>query len=204
MDNGDRVLLVEGQDDKHVIQHLCVQCQPMPEFHIVDKGGIQELLDSIIQEARVSGRKALGILLDVNADFNARWSAVADRLRREDIEVPHTPEQTGTLIDGTIRTPRIGVWLMPDNEIPGELEDFVAEMIPGDDPVWPRARRYIDSIPEIDRKFSEKKTQRARVHAWLATREDPRQMGAAIGARDLHVDGALSTKFADWLRELFR
>lgn len=204
MDGGDRVLLVEGQDDKHVVQHLCVQCQPMPEFHIVDKGGIQELLDSIIQEARVSGRKALGILLDIDDDLNARWSAVADRFRREDIEVPITPEQTGTLIDGTIRTPRIGIWLMPDNEAPGELEDFVAAMIPDDDPIWPRSKRYIDCIPEDDRRFTEKKTQRARVYAWLATREDPRRMGAAIRARDLHVDGALSTNFAEWLRELFR
>lgn len=203
MDNGERVLLVEGQDDKHVVQHLCVQCQSMPQFNIVDKGGDQELLDSIIQEARVSSRKALGILLDVDDDLNARWSAVADRLRREDIEVPQSPEQTGTLIDSTIRTPRIGIWLMPDNETPGELEDFVAAMIPDDDPIWPRSKRYIDCIPDRDRKFTEKKAQRARIHAWLATREDPRQMGAAIRARDLGVDGALSTKFAEWLRELF-
>ena len=204
MDNGDRVLLVEGQDDKHVVQHLCVQCQPMPQFNIVDKGGVQELLDSIIQETRVSGRKALGVLLDVNDDSNARWNAVADRLRREDIEVPRSPGHTGTLIDGTTRTPRIGIWLMPDNETPGELEDFVAEMIPDDDPIWPRSRRYIDGIPEDDRRFTEKKTQRARVHAWLATREYPRQMGAAIGAGDLRVDGRLSTDFAEWLRKLFR
>ena len=29
-------------------------------------------------------------------------------------------------------------------------------------------------------------------------------MGAAIRARDLNVDGTLSTKFADWLWELFK
>ena len=112
-----------------------------------------------------------------------------------------TPQQTGTLIDGTIRTPRIGIWLMPDNEAPGELEDFVAEMIPDDDPIWPQSKRYIDCIPEGDRRFTEKKTQRARIHAWLATREDPRQMGAAIGAGDLRVEGRLSTDFAEWLRK---
>ena len=204
MDNGDRVLLVEGQDDKHVVQHLCVQCQPMPQFRIVDKGGVQELLDSIIQEARVSGRKALGILLDVDDDSNARWNAVADRLRREDIEVPHTPEHTGTLIDGTIRTPRIGIWLMPDNQTSGDLEDFISMMIPKGDTGWPRSQRYIDCIPERDRKFSEKKTQRAMIHAWLATRREPRKMGTAIHTGDLRVDGRLSTDFAEWLRKLFR
>ena len=38
MDNGDRVLLVEGQDDKHVVFNICAfnssQC---PTFHIVEE-----------------------------------------------------------------------------------------------------------------------------------------------------------------------
>ena len=86
---------------------------------------------------------------------------------------------------------------------PGELENFVSEMIPDGDPVWPLSEDYIDSIPEADRKFTKKKILRAKIHAWLATREDPRQMGVAIGARDLHTDGTLSTAFANWLRKLF-
>ena len=145
-------------------------------------------------------RKAVGILVDANDDLDARWNAVADRLRKENIEVPSNPEPTGIIIDGT---PRVGIWLMPNNESPGELENFVSEMIPADDPVWPLSKNYIDGIPEADRKFTEKKILRAKIHAWLATREDPRQMGAAIGARDLRVDGTLSTAFANWLRQLF-
>ena len=92
---------------------------------------------------------------------------------------------------------------MPDNESLGELENFISEMIPDNDPVWPLSEDYIDRIPEADRKFTEKKILRAKIHAWLATREDPRQMGAAIRARDLHTDGTLSTAFANWLRQLF-
>ena len=44
---------------------------------------------------------------------------------------------------------------------------------------------------------------RAKVHAWLATRGEPRKMGSAIYAQDLRVDGPLSTTFANWLQELF-
>ena len=203
MDNNDRVLLVEGQDDEHVVRHLCLRSQPMPLFHIENKLNVDTLLDSIKQEVRVPGRKAVGILVDANDDLNARWSAVANRLREGNIEVPRTPEPTGTLIEGPSRTPRVGIWLMPDNTSPGELENFVSEMIPNDDPVWPRSQSYIDGIPKSDRKFIEKKVPRAKVHAWLATREEPRKMGAAIGARDLRVDGTLSTAFANWLRQLF-
>ena len=81
--------------------------------------------------------------------------------------------------------PRVGIWLMPDNQSLGELEDFVAQMIPDNDPVWPLSQDYISRIPEEHREFAENKTSTAEVYAWLATREDPRQMGAAIGARDL-------------------
>ena len=203
MDNNDRVLLVEGQDDEHVVRHLCLRSQPIPPFHIENKLNVDNLLDSIKQEVRVPGRNAVGILVDANDDLNARWSAVANRLREGNIEVPRIPESNGTLINGTTRTPRIGIWLMPDNASSGELENFVSEMIPNDDPVWPRSQSYIDGIPESDRKFIEKKVPRAKVHAWLATREEPRKMGVAIRAQDLRVDGPLSTRFANWLRQLF-
>ena len=115
MDNNDRVLLVEGQDDEHVVRHLCLRSQPMPPFHIENKLSVDTLLDSIKQEVRVPGRNAVGILVDANDDLNARWSAVTNRLREGNIEVPRTPEPTGTLIEGTSRIPRVGIWLMPDN-----------------------------------------------------------------------------------------
>ena len=209
MDNNDRVLLVEGQDDKHVVLQLRKFHQSMPEFCILDKedeagkGGIEVLLRDIGLEILAPGRKAVGILVDANDDLDARWDAVANRLREENIEAPRTPEPTGTLIEGSSRIPRVGIWLMPNNTSSGELENFVSEMIPDDDPVWPRSQCYIDGIPEDDREFKKKKIMRAKVHAWLATREDPRLMGAAIGARDLHVNRPLSTTFANWLRQLF-
>ena len=199
MDNNDRVLLVEGADDEHVVRHLRNRHQAIPEFCIRDKGGIEGLLEDIGLEILAPSRKAIGILVDANDDLDARWNAVANRLREENIEVPSSPELIGTIIDSN---PRVGIWLMPNNTSPGELENFVSEMISDDDPVWPRSQCYIDDIPEADRKFK-KKILRAKIHAWLATREDPRLMGAAIGARDLHSDGTLSTAFANWLRELF-
>ena len=92
---------------------------------------------------------------------------------------------------------------MPDNEVTGELEDFVRSMLPDDDPVWPRSESYIDGIPESYRKFTDNKVLRAKVHAWLATRKIPRLMGVAVRDGDLRIDGELATRFLDWLRQLF-
>ena len=99
--------------------------------------------------------------------------------------------------------PRVGIWLMPDNAVPGELEDFIQKLIPNGDPIWPMAQSYIDGIPAVERKFATNKILRAQVHAWLATLSEPRKMGAAIGTGDLHATAPLAEEFIDWLRRLF-
>lgn len=92
---------------------------------------------------------------------------------------------------------------MPNNQESGELEDFVAGMIPKNDAVWPLSKKYVNDIPDYARKFRQGKTLRAKVHSWLATREEPRKMGAAIGAGDLNVAAPEAVRFVDWLRRLF-
>ena len=47
MPGNDRVLLVEGPDDKHVVRHLSNRHKEMPEFCILDKEGIENLLENI-------------------------------------------------------------------------------------------------------------------------------------------------------------
>ena len=180
-----RVLLVEGPDDKHVVKHLCRSTDLANRFDINDKGGKDPLLAAIRNEVRVSGREALGILLDADSSVQSRWNAVTQALSRAAVTAPGNPDPLGTIIDNR---PRIGIWLMPDNVSAGQVEEFFAGMIPNNDPVWPRSAAYVDGIPATDRKFASGKTLRAKVHSWLATRAEPRKMGAAIGAGDLNVE----------------
>lgn len=78
MNNNDRILLVEGPNDEHVVRHLCNRHQAMPEFCIRGKGGIEVLLEDIGLEILDPRRKAVGILVDANDDLDARWRSVAD------------------------------------------------------------------------------------------------------------------------------
>ena len=201
------VLLVEGTDEYHVIHHmrqrLAQRFDSIPEFKIEHKGGIEPLLDSIEWRVKEPGLRSLGILVDANDDPEGRWLAAAGRIRRAGAEPTVTPAPSGVIVEGTPRIPRIGVWMMPDNESSGQLEDFIAAMIPDGDPIWPLSRSYVEGIPEAHRKFKPPKTLRAQVHAWLAAREDPRQIGQAITAGDLDVNAEVCRRFADWLRTLF-
>ena len=200
----DRLLLVEGPDDQHVVRHLWERLygRSIP-FQFAPRGGVAGVVESIRDEVNVAGRQALGILVDANNGPAARWESISDRLASVGIQAPATPHRDGTIIAATDDTPRIGIWLMPDNQSPGELEDFVVQMIPDNDPVWPLSQGYISRIPDEHRQFAQNKTSTAEVYAWLAAREDPRQMGAAIGARDLDISGSLCTRFTDWLEGLF-
>lgn len=199
-----RVLLVEGADDFHVVDHLRRRIQSIPEFHIIQRGSKDTLLKTISGDIDVSGRVAVGFVLDANDDLSARWQAIRDRIRANHIPLPDKPDAAGTIIKGIPRHPRVGIWLMPDNRSPGELEDFIVKMIPDGDPVWPRSEVYINGIPEGDRKFTEGKILRAKVHAWLATRREPRKMGQAITTQDLDISEENCQTFAHWLRELFQ
>ena len=196
-----RVLLVEGDSDKHVVLRLCDRHPSTPSFDILNKLDVRQLLDSINLEIKAPERQAVGILVDANNSLTARWDAVGHRLRMANIQFPQSPEPAGTIIEGK---PRVGIWLMPDNVSSGELEDFVVKMIPDGDPVWPLSQQYIDGIPKGKRKFTEKKMLRAKLYAWLAARRDPKQMGLAIHSRDLNVDGTLCRDFVDWLMALFK
>ena len=123
-----RVLLVEGVDDKHVARHVWQRIEGQPDFCIKEKRGVVQLLDSIDTEIQTSGLQAMGILVDANEDVAARWNAVKDRLAPAKVDLPDSPVPSGTIIDGRPHDgiPRVGVWLMPDNTSPGELENFVA------------------------------------------------------------------------------
>ena len=201
-DPPSHVLLVEGLNDKHVVWHIRDRLSLTLSFQIHNRRGVDPLLQAVGAEIIAPGRQVVGILMDANDELEKHWEDVKSQLSMEGIRAPSDPDPAGTIID-TLGKPRVGIWLMPDNVSTGELEDFVAQMIPGEDPVWPLSRRYIVDVPKDDRKFAAQKIQKAQVHAWLATRKKPGLMGLAIRTGDLNVDGSLCQKFVAWLTNLF-
>ncbi len=197
-----RVLLVEGSSDEHVVKHIWKSLHgDSTPFKIIDKQGINNLLPSIPLEFSVYGREIIGILIDANNDPDGRWKELTSQLENHlRVQVPVRPERSGTIIEDQ---PRVGIWMMPNNNSSGELENFIYKLIPDGDPIWPRSCDYIDKIPLGDRKFSNHKKLRAQIHAWLATRKRPRPMGAAIGCGDLDVHQSSANEFYEWLRRLF-
>lgn len=199
----DIAMLVEGNDDFNVVWRIA-RMSGIPQFLIYQAEGINNLLDEIETQIAVPGRQVLGIIVDANDNLNARWQSLSHELALSGITLPSTPDPAGTIIPAQNDLPRVGVWLWPNNQSPGELEDFIISLIPQNDPVWPLSEEYIDNIlAQQLNKFAPGKKSRAQVHAWLAAREDPRRMGQAIQYGDLNPHAPPLSAFATWLARLF-
>lgn len=94
----ERVLLVEGGDDERVVHYLCERLRVQHNFHIKDKGGLDDLLRSISPELKAAGRLAVGILVDANDSPDSRWQSVADRIRSAGIVPPSHLDRNGITI----------------------------------------------------------------------------------------------------------
>ena len=140
------ILLVEGEDDEHVVEHLYREVfDSEPPFKISNEQGYSKLLKTLPLHLRGSGLLALGVLADANDDPAERWREIVDVAAEEGVRLPGAPDPSGTVVGDR---PRVGVWPMPDNQGPGELEDFALKLIPGSDRVWPLAKSYVEGIPE--------------------------------------------------------
>lgn len=225
-----RILLVEGNDDQHVMWNLFKHwpetqgifvCKPgdQPDFATPGQvkigsregGGLDgdaELLKSISARLVASGLERMAIVIDSDEKGpQARWDAIRKRLKNEGYEIStECPNPEGTVLELPSvrgRKPiRFGVWIMPDNCSTGMLEDFVIRLIRDDDDMLPRVDGFLDSIPEDRRRYSPAHRPKARMHTWLAVSERPgRPMGQAIGAdRGLNAEDPAVDPFLDWLR----
>lgn len=138
-------LLVEGNDDQHVTWAICEKFLIAETFDVFDCDGIDNVLKQI--PIRIKLRESnLGILLDADVDLTARWQQLKNILIPLGYEMHDLPEKSGSIVKSKKEITTIGIWIMPDNQVPGILEDFAELLIPIDDVTLPYAMRAIDEI----------------------------------------------------------
>ena len=203
-----RVLLVEGTDDKHVLKHICGN-RGIPHLDdVATHGSVENLLDSVPLRLRVSeDGDIVGVVIDADTNVAARWQSLRDRLTGIGYQsVPDSPAADGTIIDpppGTL-LPRVGIWIMPDNQTKGILEDFLRFLIPVGSQLFGHVTSSVATIPESDLRFGDLAKPKALIHTWLAWQKDPgTPFGTAITARFLDPDVAQVDVLVSWLNRLF-
>jgi hypothetical protein len=207
-------LLVEGKNDRHVIWALCEQYQLPEEFSVevpeedgVDQQGIDVLLRGLPDRLKQETLQTLGIVVDADQELQGRWNSLCDRLRFNGYpDLPTNLPDAGLICPSpNLRLPKLGIWLMPNNQLPGMLEDFVACLVPPEDALLARARAILAELEAAElHRYSLVHRPKALIHTWLAWQDKPGMpMGQAITAKVLHKDAELAQRFVTWLHHLF-
>ena len=202
-------LHVEGKDDCHAIWHLLhrheIDCDQEPWPEIKPVGGSEELLKGVKTATRVAIERAVGFVLDADSSLQSRWEAMASRLKNVGVTVPERIPKGGFVGDAEGYKARVGVWLMPDNEREGTLEDFLETLIRESDPLLLYAQKTTEEAKGKGAKFPCSKHKKAVLHTWLAWQANPGlPYGSALGTKFFQHDSPAAQRFVDWFREVFQ
>ncbi len=200
----DKVLLVEGDNDCHVVLSLCAAHTVPKNFGIYQCGSdIQVLkrLNALI--SRPEPPQVIGIMLDADKSLEVRWGNIQSKLSHYNYTFPMTPDPDGTVIKSLSNQPKLGFWLMPNNQIPGMLEDFCAEL------AEPESLSFAQECVEQAKvkglsTFKEVHRSKAVIHTYLAWHDQPGYpLGRAITRQALRPHSDIAVKFTNWLSCLF-
>ncbi len=205
--SGRKILLVEGVDDEHVLKHLCGQRGVPTLEEITPLGSVERLLESFPVRLKESDVEALGVVIDADLDIAARWRSLGDRLKKAGYEgVPDEPDADGTILSPPPKSllPRVGIWIMPDNQTEGILEDFLRLLVPPSSRLFDHVESSVAAIPAGERLFSFRDQPKAIMHTWLAWQAEPgKPFGTAITAKFLDANVAQVDVLVAWLKNLF-
>jgi hypothetical protein len=201
----NKKLLVEGKDDQHVIWALCKKFGIPETFDVIDCGGIENVHDALQVRFKQSDIQTIGVVIDADTDLDKRWTEIKNRLVYQGFPGLDNLPESG-LISSNTTNMKVGIWIMPDNNLNGMLEDFISFLIPQNDKLLPIVQTTLDDIERRNlNNYSPNHRSKATIHSWLAWQEDPGiPMGLSITKKYLSTDEATCQKFIHWLTELFK
>jgi hypothetical protein len=215
---GKKVLLVEGPDDWHAINHLIhISTGVYPAYqlgHCDNDDGVLDILSGLTEASRQT-QTTLGAVLDADQgkDGIAEDSGIQARIRSlqgrlgKFYEIPDAFPAEGLILSPKAeldkdRLPVLGIWLMPDNVRDGIFEDLLSASMA------PESEKYISVVVDKAKDdgmtgFRAVERSKAIVKTHIAW-QDPnkKNLGEAISC---HFDnlGPACRPFLNWLDHLF-
>ena len=205
-------LLVEGQEDLRVIPELIekngIRWGDNKREAIVaiqDCGGYENINANLIStELQASGLTHLGVIIDADEDLLARWISIRNACLPSMPDIPEEISETG-LIHITKNEIKFGIWIMPDNQMRGMLETFLAYMIRDEaETIWQYAQEVAKEAKKKGASFKDSYLDKAKIYTWLAWQEEPgRQLHQAIKYQILNPQHPKTQTFVTWFKTLY-
>lgn len=203
-DENRNILLVEGLDDCHVILALCKAHDVPQKFGLYECGSYEKVLKRLnaqIAQPDPPGRsEIIGVVVDADENLTERWKSIRDKLKNHNYELPEKPNPSGSIIESTSK-PKLGIWLMPNNQIGGMLEDFCIKMI--EENQIDIVKKVLEEVKSVC-TYKENHYSKAIIHTYLAWQDEPgKPLGQSITSRVLRPNTSLAHSFANWPTKLF-
>jgi hypothetical protein len=215
----ERLLLVEGIDDRHAIFHLVrLVYRADPVFGIHECGSDDGVLDNLAARlvSSTPRQKILGLVLDADIEGSNSEKVIKSRLDQLTSRagayypIPAVFPEEGLLLDpltnrpDSDRLPRLGVWLMPNNKAFGMFEDLLIKSLPDDFAEYTTAvvkKAKVDGIA----KFKDSHLSKAVIHTYLAWQDPPdiHRLGLAITRGNFSDIQSECKAFLNWIEGLF-
>ena len=189
-----------------------------PELDILHSKSVQKALNDF--QGRLANteepKNAIGLIIDFDRQVDNRPEQARSRLQglhdNDDNDLQWIFPASFTDPAGTIlkrandSTPRVGVWLMPDNHNPGMLETFLKDLIP--EASKPRAEFASNSAKqaksEYNAKYKDVHAEKSAVHTFLAWEDEPgNPFGQAFHSNSFDPTLEAAKPFIRWFCKLF-
>ncbi len=170
------LLVGEGKDELRffgaLLKHLGRTDVQVEECQ--GKDGLRRYLKALVVRTGFETLERILIVQDGDNNPDGRFNSVRDIVANCDL-VP--PMRHAQISDGK---PAVGVFIMPDGLREGMLEDLCLSSV-ADDPAMKCVDGFISCVEELGN--DPKPRSKARLHAWLASRESPgKLLGEAADA----------------------
>ncbi len=163
-----KILLVEGKDEVYVFGELLSDLNLYDGIQLIDMGGkdqfedrIQELVNT---RSGFENIKSIGIVRDADNHPKATFDSICSVLKKVKLPKPKAPLQPA---EGP---PKVAIMIIPDEHSKGMLENVCLDSV-SDDPAMVCVDEFFDCLKANHPVLSENVIPKARVRAFLASRE---------------------------------
>ena len=215
-------LLVEGNDDQDFFKACCqklglISVDVFPPKIIAAStgdgcGNLITNLPILLAQIKAGDIDKFGIILDADfppnnrGGFTSRYKLITNQLKDFGYIIPRKTAFTkGSVFAHSDGLPDIGLWIMPDHQGDGMLENFIESIISSESDqqsLLSYADSVIDKLPI--KLFNEKlRSSKAKVFTWRAWQNRP-----GLPLNKALNDGILNTSkapnFEVWLKSTFK
>lgn len=224
-----KVLLVEGAEDRDFFYAALrspniqsVQIHPTTPKELdpnIKRNGVDNLLQAlelwINKLSDADGPEALGVVLDADHatgvpscdfGFSVRREQVAAILANHGWQPALSGLSKGEIFQNSNGLPPIGLWVMPDHQSSGMLEDFVTPLVSGVDQQKLLAHAQFTVSQLSNPLFNAVlHTTKANIATWRAWQKPPGMaLSKLIGSGALDLSLSPAAEFIDWLKATFQ